>query len=102
MARLVVKLSRIGTIKDVANYLHLSWDTVKDIQKKYLYRHYNNPDFTGFRYIGIDEFAVAKGHIYKTIVVDLGTGRVIYIGECKGMEALGHTIMSYNLVVFMR
>lgn len=71
MARYVVDLSRIGTIKDVANLLHLSWDTVKEIQKKYLYRQYNNPDFKGVRYIGIDGFAVAKGHIYKTIVADL-------------------------------
>ncbi|WP_239056989.1 helix-turn-helix domain-containing protein [Paludibacter sp. 221] len=27
--KLVVELSRIGTIKDVANHLHVSWDTVK-------------------------------------------------------------------------
>lgn len=88
LARLVIDLSRVGTIKDVANHLHLSWDTVKDIQKRYLYRHYNNPDISNVRHIGIDEFAVAKGHIYKTIVVDLITGRVIYIGEGKGGNAL--------------
>ena len=46
LAHLVVELSRLGTIKDVANHLHLSWDTVKDIQKRYLYRHYNNPDIS--------------------------------------------------------
>lgn len=86
--KLVVELSRIGTIKDVANHLHVSWDTVKEIQKNYLYRHYNNPDFSGVRYIGIDEFAVAKGHVYKTIVVDLETSRIIYIGDGKGMDAL--------------
>jgi hypothetical protein len=38
MARMMFELSRTGTVKDVANYLHLSWDTVKDIRKKYLYR----------------------------------------------------------------
>ena len=88
LARLVVELSRLGTIKDVANHLRLSWDTVKDIQMRYLYRHYNNPDISRVRHIGIDEFAVAKGHIYKTIVVDLETGRVIYIGDGKGGDAL--------------
>lgn len=88
LARLVVELSRIGTIKDVANHLHLSWDTVKDIQKRYLFRHYNNPDISRVRHIGIDEFAVAKGHVYKTIVVDLHTGRIIYIGDGKGSDAL--------------
>jgi transposase len=84
----VVELSRIGTIKDVARFLHLSWDTVKEIQKRYLYSHYNNPDITDVRHIGIDEFAVARGQVYKTIVVDLDTGRVIYIGDGKGGQAL--------------
>jgi len=88
LARLVVELSRVGTIKDVAHHLHLSWDTVKDIQKRYLYRNYNTPDISQVRHIGIDEFAVAKGHINKTIVVDLETGRVIYIGDGKGRGVL--------------
>jgi len=87
-SRLVVELSRIGTIKDVANFLHVSWDTVKEIQKRYLKRHYSNPDISKVKCIGIDEFAVAKGHIYKTIVVDLDTGRVIHIGDGKGADAL--------------
>lgn len=88
LARLVVELSRIGTIKDVAHFLHLSWDTVKDIQKRYLQRRYGNPDLSQLEYIGIDEFAVAKGHIYKTIVVNLLTGQVVYIGDGKGADAL--------------
>ena len=40
------------------------------------------------RRIGIDEFATSKGHVYKTIVVDLDTGRIIHVGEGKGKEAL--------------
>ncbi|WP_418855571.1 transposase [Prevotella sp.] len=35
--------------------------------------------------IGIDEFAVKKGHIYKTIVVDLDTGRILYVDDGKGV-----------------
>ncbi len=87
-SRLVLELSRIGTIKDVANHLHIGWDTVKDIQKRYLLRHYGNPDFKGLEYIGIDEFASRKGHVYKTIVVNLQTGQVVYVGEGKGSDAL--------------
>lgn len=87
-SRLVVELSRIGTIQDVARFLHLSWDTVKDIQKRYLQRHYGNPDLTTLECIGIDEFAVAKGHVYKTIVVNLMTGQVVYVGDGKGSDAL--------------
>jgi transposase len=84
----VVSLSRIGTIKDVALFLNISWDTVKDIQKRYLQRHYGHPDLSKLEYIGIDEFAVRKGHVYKTIVADLTTGQVVYVGQGKGAEAL--------------
>ena len=87
-ARYVVELSRIGTIKDVARFLNISWDTVKDIQKRYLQRHYGNPDLSRLEYIGIDEFAVRKGHVYKTIVVDLQTGHVVYVGDGKSADAL--------------
>ena len=87
-ARYVVELSRIGTIKDVARFLHVSWDTVKDIQKRYLQRHYGNPDLSKLEHIGIDEFAVRKGHVYKTIVADLRTGRVVYVGDGRGAGAL--------------
>lgn len=87
-ARLVVELSRIGTIKDVAGHLHVGWDTVKDIQKRHLQRHYGHPDLSALEYIGIDEFASSKGHKYKTIVVNLSNGQVVHVGEGKGADSL--------------
>ena len=80
MRQYVLDLCRIGTIADVAKQAHLSWDTVKDILKAELGRKYGRPALKGLRYIGIDEFAVAKGHVYMTIVVDLETGRIVYVG----------------------
>jgi transposase len=87
-ARYVVGLSRIGTIKDVAGYLHVHWSVVKDIQKRHLKIHFGRPDISQVKNIGIDEFAVRKGHVYKTIVADLDTGRIIYVGEGKGADSL--------------
>lgn len=29
-----------------------------------------------------------KGHVYKTIVADLLTGQVVYVGDGKGADAL--------------
>ncbi len=55
-AKLVIDLSRISTIKDVAQHLRVSWDTVKDIQKSYLKYHFSCPDISKTRHIGIDEF----------------------------------------------
>lgn len=69
------------TLKDTANLLNITWDTVKDIHRNYLERHYSSPSLNGVDCIGIDEFAVHKGHVYKTIVVDLRTGRILYVGE---------------------
>lgn len=87
-AKYVVDLLRGMTLQDVANHLSVSWDTVKEIHSIYLERHYSPPSLKGVENIGIDEFAVKKGHIYKTIVVDLDTGRILYVGDGKGVDAL--------------
>ena len=88
MRQHVLDLCRMGTIADVARQVHMSWDTVKDILEADLGRRYSRPDLKGLRYIGIDEFAVAKGHVYMTIVVDLESGRIVYVGNGKGADAL--------------
>lgn len=87
-AQYVLELLKIGTIKDVATHLGVSWDTVKDIHKRFLKIHYDCPDISDVKRIGIDEFAVRKGHVYKTIVVDLDSGRIIYVGDGKGADSL--------------
>jgi transposase len=87
-ARYVVDLLRGMTLQDVSNHLGVSWDTVKDIHSTYLERHYSPPSLEGVENVGIDEFAVRKGHVYKTIVVDLDSGRILYVGEGKGTDSL--------------
>ena len=87
-AKYVVDLLRGMTLQDVSNHLGVSWDTVKDIHSTYLERHYSPPSLEGVENIGIDEFAVRKGHVYKTIVVDLDSGRILYVGDGKGTDAL--------------
>ena len=88
LENLVMDLLDMATVKSVAEHLHLTWDTVKDIHKRRLKARYGNPDIRGVRNIGIDEFAVRRGHVYKTIVVDLDTGRIIHVGDGKGADAL--------------
>ena len=87
-AKYVVDLLRGMTLQDVSNHLGVSWDTVKEIHSTYLERHYSPPSLEGVENICIDEFAVRKGHVYKTIVVDLDSGRVLYVGDGKGADAL--------------
>ena len=86
--RYVLELSRRMTIRDVAAHLGVGWDLVKDIQKRDLSRRYAKPKLKHLRRIAIDEIAVAKGHRYMTIVLDLDSGAVVFVGDGKGADAL--------------
>jgi transposase len=81
-------LSRHMTIRDVAAHLQVSWDTIKDIQSRHLRRRFGRPKLRGLRQIAIDEIAVGKGHHYLTVVLDLLSGAVVFVGDGKGVEAL--------------
>lgn len=84
----VLDLVTVATIKDVAENLNVSWDLVKDIQKKFLKKRYSKIDLSKVKRIGIDEFAISKGHKYMTIVVDLETGRIIYAHKGRDAKSL--------------
>lgn len=87
-ARYVLELSQHMTIKDVACHLGVSWDVVKEIQKKYLKRRFGKPRLKHIKQIAIDEISTGKGHKYVTIVMDLKSGAVLHVGEGKGGDAL--------------
>ena len=86
--RFALELSRSMTIRDVASHLNVGWDLIKDIQKRDLSRRYAKPKLKHLRYIAIDEIAVAKGHRYLTVVMDLVRGAVIFVGDGKAADAL--------------
>ena len=76
------------TIRDVAHHLNVGWDLIKDIQKRDLSRRYAKPKLKHLQYIAIDEIAVAKGHRYLTVVMDLESRAVVFVGDGKGADAL--------------
>lgn len=84
----VLFLLQSATIKDVAAIVGLGWDVVKDIQKRYLHKRFRLPRLKGVRRIAIDEISVGKGHRYLSVVLDLDTGRALFVGEGKGGDAL--------------
>ncbi len=86
--RYVLELSRRMTIRDVAHHLDVGWDMVKDIQKRDLSRRYAKPKLKHLRALAIDEIAVARGHRYLTVVMDLESGAVVFVGDGKGADAL--------------
>lgn len=77
------------TISDVAKAYHLSRPSIKDIHKEHLQASaagtFNLGDTT---LIGVDEFAIAKHHKYATVVADLETRRVLFVGLGKNIATL--------------
>ena len=46
------------------------------------------PPLQDLRWIGVDEVSPTGGHVYFTIVTNLRTGRVVWIGDGKGRRGL--------------
>ena len=86
--RYVKDLCKLMTISEVAAHLNVSWDTVKEIHKRYLDQKYGNPSLKHLKNIAIDEIYNGKKKKYMTIVLNLETGAVIFVGKGKGSEAL--------------
>jgi transposase len=87
--RYALDLSRLMTIQDVAHHLGVGWDLIKDIQKRDLQRRYRKPRLSKLKQIAIDEISIGKGHRYVTVVLNLESGAVVFVGEGKGADALG-------------
>jgi transposase len=86
--RYALELSRRMTIQDVAQHLQVSWDTIKDIQARSLQRRFGKPKLHKLQQIAIDEIAIGKGHHYLTVVLNLLSGAVVFVGNGKGADAL--------------
>jgi len=86
--RYVLELSRMTTISDAARHLGVGWDVVKDIQKRYLFKRFRRPKLNKLRQIAIDEISIGKNHRYLTVVLDLASGAVVFVGDGKGADAL--------------
>jgi len=76
------------TMQDVAHHLGISWHTVKEIQKRYLQRRFSCPSLKDLKRIAIDEISIGHGHRYLTVVLDLHSGAVVFVGEGKGTDSL--------------
>ena len=81
-------LLEIATVQAVARHCQMSWGTVKEIDKRRLKRKKPKIRLKDLRYIAIDEIYLGKKKQYKTIVIDLISGRIIYVGAGRGAEAL--------------
>ena len=87
-ARYVLELSQFMTLTDVARHLGISWDTVKEIQRQRLETRYAKPKLKHLKQVAIDEISIGKGHRYVTVVLDLESGAIVFVGQGKGAKSL--------------
>ena len=78
---------RSATIKDIAQELHLDWDSVKELDKQYMRAQLAKAGTPGPKVIGIDEVSMRKGHTYRIVVSDLIRTRAIWFGGEDRSEA---------------
>jgi transposase len=86
--RAVAELCRVLAVQQVAAHFGLDWHTVKDVDKRRLEAEVGTPCYNGLRRLAVDEVAVHKGHRYLTVVLDLDTGRVVWVGADRTKATL--------------
>ena len=58
------------------------------MQKRRLLIGFQKPKLKHLRHIAIDEISIGRGHRYLTVVLDLDSGAVVFVGEGKGADSL--------------
>lgn len=91
LAETLARLAQVLPLTQVAALYRVSWDTVKQIDKRALTARLGPmaaSDFSGVRRIAVDEFALRRGQRYATLVVDVDTKRVVWVHRGRDAEAL--------------
>lgn len=86
--RYALELSRLMSIQDVARHLNVGWDLIKDIVKRSLRVRYRKIKLGHLRQIAIDELCIGRGRRFVTVVLDLESGAIVYVGDGRGADAL--------------
>ena len=92
LEQLILKLRAEMSIKGIAEHFNISWDTVKDVEKRFLADKYRHVPLGKVRGITVDEIKVFnKGRPSRrfiTIVRDAETSDVLNVSRGKGGDAL--------------
>jgi transposase len=86
LADSAARMCQVMSIRHVASFYRLAWTAVKRIDFRYLQRTLGAMDLRAVTVIGMDEFAIQKGHRYATVVVEPSRKRVLWVGRGRGRE----------------
>ena len=76
------------TLSDVAAVTELSWNTVRDIVQARLQKDYGHLPLRDLKLLSIDEIYVGQRKQYYTVVLDLESGRIVWVSRGRGKAAL--------------
>jgi transposase len=91
---LVLKLAQLMTQKAAAKVLHMAKSTFSDLLHRSIQRIRAGHPIADINKLGVDEISYCKGHKYATIVYDLDSGCVVWVGHGKGREAIDNFFSS--------
>jgi transposase len=86
LAASIARLCKVMSIRHVAAFYGLGWPVGKLIDKRALERELGPLDFSDVRVLGMDEFALHKGHRYATVLVEVQRKRVLWVGRGRGRQ----------------
>ncbi len=86
LASSVARLCQVMSVRHVAHLYRLAWTAVKRIDFRHLERTLEPVEFSAVTVIGMDEFAIQKGHRYATVIVEPSRKRVLWVGRGRGRE----------------
>ena len=85
--RYALEIARITTTQLAAEHLGVSWDTIRDIEVRHLGRKYAKPKLKHLKHLAIDEIYLGKRMKFLTLVLDLDSGAVVFVGRGKKAAA---------------
>lgn len=86
LANSAARMCQVMSIRHVGRFYRLAWTTVKRIDFRHLQRELGAVELGEVTVIGMDEFAIQKGHRYATVVVEPSRKRVLWVGRGRGRE----------------
>jgi transposase len=89
MERLVIDvIHACSTVSGACRLLRITWAEAWGVMHRAVARGQARKTARPIRYVGVDEKAFRKGHVYHTVVCDLARSTVEYVGEGRGVESL--------------
>jgi transposase len=76
------------SVSGACRLLRISWDEADGIIRRAVGRGLQRRDLSRLERIAIDEKAVLKGHNYVTVVTDLETSKVVWVGTGRSKQTL--------------